>query len=136
MGVDGPQNMSQGQSQPLSIRACTYRDFYKLVVWVQATTIGMAEAVYQPGVRVPEVSSTSVAAKAGLKSGDIILRVGEHDVPASSTAVSNVVHAIVYATLSFCSAGKWTKWCPIPGYGPKKRQEIAHYPSFSTPVSS
>ena len=62
---------------------------------LQASTIGMAEATYLPGVKVPEVISTSVAAQAGLKSGDIITRVGDRDVPASTTAVARVVRAIV-----------------------------------------
>ena len=62
---------------------------------VQANTIGMAEAKYEPGVRIPEVTSTSVAAQAGFKSGDIILKINSKDVPASNTAVSRVVQAIV-----------------------------------------
>ena len=62
---------------------------------MQASTIGMAEPVYEPGVRVPEVTSTSVAAQAGLKSGDVITRIGDKDVPASATAVARVVRAIV-----------------------------------------
>lgn len=64
---------------------------------MQATTIGMAEPVYQPGVRIPEVSSSAVAARAGLKPGDIILRIAGKDVPASTTAVARVVRAITCA---------------------------------------
>lgn len=60
----------------------------------QATTIGQPEVAYQPGVRVPEVISSSVAARSGLKSGDIILKVDDKAVPASAQAVYKVVGAI------------------------------------------
>lgn len=66
------------------------------MLWVpQASTIGMAEPVYAPGVRIPELASSSVAAQAGMRSGDIILRIGKKDLPASAQSVPYVVHAIV-----------------------------------------
>jgi len=47
--------------------------------------------------QVPEVAANSVAARAGLRAGDVILAVDGREVPASSTAVPRVVRAIMCA---------------------------------------
>ncbi|KAK9808212.1 hypothetical protein WJX73_009389 [Symbiochloris irregularis] len=65
------------------------------ILFAQACTIGMATPVFEAGVRVPEVVSTSVAAKAGLRAGDVIMSVGKSEIPAAPSAVARVVNAIM-----------------------------------------
>ena len=56
----------------------------------QATTIGFQDIQYQSGVLVPQVlaESDSVAAKAGVKAGDIILKINDLELGASSEALN------------------------------------------------
>ena len=54
----------------------------------------MPETFFRPGVAVPEVSKNSPAAYAGLRKGDIILKVQNMDVPANPAAVPGVVRYI------------------------------------------
>jgi S1-C subfamily serine protease len=54
---------------------------------VQVNLVGKAQTSYLPGVLIPEVNAGGAAALAGLKSGDIILRVGDFEVPASNKQV-------------------------------------------------
>jgi hypothetical protein len=53
----------------------------------QVNLVGKAQTSYLPGVLVPEVNAGGAAALAGFKSGDIILRVGDFEVPASNKQV-------------------------------------------------
>jgi membrane-associated protease RseP (regulator of RpoE activity) len=61
---------------------------YFLLV-IQAGIVGFQDINYQPGVIVPEVITTesSAAALAGIKSGDIILKVDNQDLGASEQAI-------------------------------------------------
>jgi C-terminal processing protease CtpA/Prc len=43
----------------------------------QITVVGKAETSFLPGVKIPSLADTSLAARSGLKSGDVILRVGD-----------------------------------------------------------
>lgn len=54
----------------------------------------MPETFFRPGVAVPEVNRNSAAAAAGLKRGDVILKVQDIDVPANPAAVPGVVRYI------------------------------------------
>ena len=68
---------------------------YFLLV-AQVATVGVQEFNYQPGVRVPNVASevSSVAAKAGIKSGDIILAVDGQPLGASKEAIQFLMQEI------------------------------------------
>lgn len=68
---------------------------YFLLV-VQLGTIGAPSMNYLPGVRVPEVAMevSSAAAKAGIKSGDIVLSVNGQELGASREAVKSLVAQI------------------------------------------
>ena len=54
----------------------------------------MPETFFRPGVAVPEVNRNSPAAAAGLKRGDVILKVQDINVPANPAAVPRVVRYI------------------------------------------
>jgi len=62
----------------------------------QIVTVGVPEFNYQPGVLVPKVvtEQTSVAAKAGLKSGDIVLAVDGKELGASETSLQTLKQVI------------------------------------------
>lgn len=62
----------------------------------QAMTVGFQDINYQPGVVVPQVidETNSAAAKAGIKSGDIILKVGDRQLGSSAQAL-NVLRATI-----------------------------------------
>ncbi|XZO00581.1 MAG: RIP metalloprotease RseP [Microcoleus sp.] len=68
---------------------------YFLLV-VQFGTVGLPSMDYQPGVKVPEVALevSSAAAKAGIKSGDIVLSVDGKELGASSEAIKSLVAEI------------------------------------------
>jgi membrane-associated protease RseP (regulator of RpoE activity) len=68
---------------------------YFLLV-VQLGTIGAAEMNYLPGVRVPEVATevSSAAAKAGIRSGDIVLAVEGKELGASREAIKSLIAEI------------------------------------------
>ncbi|GLC37361.1 hypothetical protein PLESTB_001595500 [Pleodorina starrii] len=72
--------------------------FAYLVLLAQISTVGKAETAFLPGVRVvvPDTpaAAVSAAARAGLRTGDIILRVGDVTIPASPSQVSASVAAI------------------------------------------
>ena len=63
----------------------------------------MPETFFKPGVAVPEVNRNSPAAAAGLRRGDIILKLQNIDVPANPAAVPGVVRYITYV-LRHCLA--------------------------------
>ena len=67
---------------------------FQRIVHVQVATQGVPETYFRPGVAVPEVNRNSPAAAAGLKRGDIILKVQDVDVPANPAAVPGVVRYI------------------------------------------
>ncbi|GIL77034.1 hypothetical protein Vretifemale_6605 [Volvox reticuliferus] len=64
----------------------------------QISTVGKAETAFLPGVRVvvPDtpVAAASAAARAGLRTGDVILRIGDVTIPAGVSQVSDSVAAI------------------------------------------
>lgn len=57
-------------------------------------TIGKAESAYLPGVRVPDVTLGGVAERAGIRSGDVLLRVGEYEVRAAPDQVRGVYEVV------------------------------------------
>jgi S1-C subfamily serine protease len=57
------------------------------VVFVQVNLVGKAQTSYLPGVLVPEVNAGGAAELAGFKPGDVILRVGDYEVPATNRQV-------------------------------------------------
>jgi S1-C subfamily serine protease len=61
-----------------------------LVSWLQINIVGKAESDYLPGVQVPQVIAESAAEKAGLKPGDLILRVGDYEVKAAADQVGEL----------------------------------------------
>lgn len=54
---------------------------------MQVNLVGKAQTSYLPGVLVPEVNAGGAAELAGFKAGDIILRVGDYEVAATSKQV-------------------------------------------------
>jgi membrane-associated protease RseP (regulator of RpoE activity) len=57
----------------------------------QISLVGFQDVNYQPGVLVPQVvETTSVAAKAGMKSGDIILAIDEQQLIASKESLTTL----------------------------------------------
>lgn len=54
---------------------------------LQVNLVGKAQTSYLPGVLVPEVNVGGAADQAGFKAGDLILRVGDYEVAASSKQV-------------------------------------------------
>lgn len=77
----------------------------------QASTVGIPEPVYRPGVRLGEIKAATVAAEAGLRQGDVVLRVGDLEVAPSPASVQNVVAKI-----------RWAEWrC---GSAPQRRGAV------------
>ncbi len=69
--------------------------FAYLLLVTQAATVGFPQINYQPGVLVPQVlDSNSIAAKAGIQSGDIVLSVNNQPLGASSDALINLRETI------------------------------------------
>lgn len=64
------------------------------VLFAQVGTVGKAESAYLPGVKVPEVTVGGVADRAGIRAGDVLLRIGDYEVKAAPDQVSAVVSAI------------------------------------------
>ncbi|KAG2495367.1 hypothetical protein HYH03_006635 [Edaphochlamys debaryana] len=65
--------------------------FAWLVLLAQVSTVGKAESAFLPGVRVilPDTpaAAQSAAARGGLRSGDVLLRIGDVEVPAGPSQV-------------------------------------------------
>lgn len=61
---------------------------------VQAAAVGVAVPEYLPGVRLGTISPGTVAEAAGLRRGDLVLRVGDLAVAPSPSAVGDVVDYI------------------------------------------
>ena len=74
-----------------------------LLTPLQAATVGVPEPVYRPGVRLGEIKEATVAAQAGLRQGDVLLRVGDLEVAPAPGAVQAVVNKIRCALL-LCAA--------------------------------
>ncbi|CAL8463938.1 g3473 [Coccomyxa elongata] len=65
------------------------------ILFTQVNTVGVTESVFRPGVLVPDVNRASPAAEAGLKRGDIILKVENLEATASRTSIPRVVQYII-----------------------------------------
>ncbi|KAF8062708.1 hypothetical protein HT031_004037 [Scenedesmus sp. PABB004] len=105
---DDPQNSSYAPDDPdlLQNRSVPERAlvisagvianvvFALAVLFAQVNVVGKAQTSYLPGVLVPEVTPGGVAAAAGFQPGDVILRVGDFEVPANPGQVPDVVAAI------------------------------------------
>lgn len=57
---------------------------------MQIEVVGKAQTSYLPGVLVPEVNAGGAAEAAGFQPGDVILRIGDHEVAANPGQVSAV----------------------------------------------
>lgn len=70
--------------------------FAYLLLAVQVGAIGVPELNYQPGVLVPQVvpETSSIAAKAGIKSGDVILAANGKELGTSKGAIDSLMQAI------------------------------------------
>lgn len=61
---------------------------------VQASTVGIAQPTYFPGVKLGDVNPGTVAERAGLQRGDLVLQVGDLKVAPSPASVESVVTKI------------------------------------------
>lgn len=61
---------------------------------LQAGTVGISEPVYKPGVKLGDIKAQTVAGRAGLRQGDIVLRVGDLEVAPRPGSVNEVVRTI------------------------------------------
>lgn len=68
--------------------------FAYFILFGQVLTTGLLQQEVLPGVIVPEVISTSVAAKAGILAGDVVVGVDDVVLPAGENAVYDLVHII------------------------------------------
>ena len=71
---------------------------YALLV-VQVGAVGVAEVEYQSGVLVPQVATeiSSAAAQAGIKAGDIVLRVNDQPLGAGEAARTSLMETIQHS---------------------------------------
>eukprot|EP00878_Enallax_costatus_P002424 GHUV01002601.1.p1 GENE.GHUV01002601.1~~GHUV01002601.1.p1 ORF type:complete len:473 (+),score=117.90 GHUV01002601.1:154-1572(+) len=68
--------------------------FALAVLFAQMNIVGKAQTSYLPGVLVPQINSGGVAERAGFQQGDVILRVGDHEVKANPLQVPDLVSTI------------------------------------------
>ncbi|MEN9208165.1 MAG: RIP metalloprotease RseP [Gloeomargarita sp. GMQP_bins_120] len=70
--------------------------FAYLVLTLQVVTAGIPQAVYQPGVRVPQIAAemSAVAQRAGIQAGDVIVAINGQPLSPGKTAVNQVVATI------------------------------------------
>jgi membrane-associated protease RseP (regulator of RpoE activity) len=68
--------------------------FALAVLFAQVNLVGKAQTSYLPGVLVPEVNPGGVAEQAGFHTGDVILRVGDHEIKANPDQVPDLVSTI------------------------------------------
>ena len=59
-----------------------------------ACLVDLPQPVYRPGVRLGEIKAATVAAEAGLRQGDVLLRVGDLEVAPAPSSVQDVVAQI------------------------------------------
>jgi membrane-associated protease RseP (regulator of RpoE activity) len=64
------------------------------ILWTQALNPGLMQVTYNAGVKVPELSATSVALQSGIKAGDTITGINGYDVGKGEEAVDKIVDAI------------------------------------------
>jgi len=64
------------------------------ILWGQSLNPGLMQVTYYPGVKVPELESTSVAKKSGLRAGDTITGINGVLVGVGEEAVDNIVSTI------------------------------------------
>ncbi len=69
---------------------------------MQAGTVGKAESQLLPGVKMPEVTAESVAARAGFRSGDVVTALEGTNIPASTSSVSQVMISLSLFGPSVC----------------------------------
>lgn len=68
--------------------------FAYAICLVQASTVGVAQPIYSPGVRLGTINPGTVAEQAGLQRGDIVLQIADMKVAPSPSAVDDVVTKI------------------------------------------
>jgi membrane-associated protease RseP (regulator of RpoE activity) len=68
--------------------------FAYAICLTQAVTVGISEPIFQPGVKLGAIYPDTVASRAGLQSGDIVLSVGDLKVAPSPKSVEDVVNKI------------------------------------------
>jgi membrane-associated protease RseP (regulator of RpoE activity) len=71
--------------------------FAYAVCVAEAATVGVVDATYLPGVKLGAVLPGTVAERAGLRAGDVLLRVGDLEVAPEPGAVQRVVSAVAAA---------------------------------------
>lgn len=60
----------------------------------QAATVGILDPTYMPGIKLGNINPETVAERAGLRKGDVVLQVGDLEVAPSPESVSDVVNKI------------------------------------------
>ncbi|KAK9155687.1 hypothetical protein Sjap_003167 [Stephania japonica] len=68
--------------------------FAYLIIFVQVLSVGLPVQEFSPGVLVPEVRTSSAAARDGLRPGDVILSVDGYELPKSVFSVPQIVDII------------------------------------------
>ncbi len=61
---------------------------------LQAGTVGIAEPQYRPGVKLGEIKEATIAGRAGLRQGDVLLQIGDLEVAPEAGSVGKVVDKI------------------------------------------
>lgn len=56
--------------------------------------MGIAEPQYKPGVKLGEIRESTIAGRAGLRQGDVLLRIGDLEVAPEAGSVGKVVNKI------------------------------------------
>ena len=85
---------------------------YNFGLWhAQVNTVGVSESVYKPGVLVPDVSRASPAAEAGLRRGDVILKVQDLEATASRSSIPRIVQYIMCALATAAVSVFWRLRC-------------------------
>ena len=68
--------------------------FALAICYVQASTVGISEPEFLPGVKLGSIYPDTVASRAGLKEGDILMSIDDMKVAPSKNAVESVVTKI------------------------------------------